>query len=68
MMLPTARIGKVRKVTSASWTSIASRITMTPTSVRTLETMVTMPSVTSVSSAWTSLVIREISTPGRLRV
>ena len=68
MMLPIARTGKVRNVTSASSTSIASRITITPTSVSTLETIVTMPSVTSVSSAWTSLVIREISTPGRLRV
>ena len=68
MMLPTASTGKVRKVISASWASIASRITITPTSVSTLETMVTIPSVTSVSRAWTSLVIREISTPGRLRV
>ena len=47
---------------------MASRITITPTSVSALETIVTMPSVTSVSSACTSLVIREIRTPGRLRV
>ena len=58
----------MRKVTSASWTSSASRITTTPTSVSVLENSVTIPSVTRVSSACTSLVIREISTPGLRRV
>ena len=66
--LPIASSGKVRNVISASWTSIVSRITTTPTSVSMLENSVTIPSVTSVSSACTSLVSREISTPGRLRV
>ena len=56
------------EVTSASATSSESRITTTPTSVSVLENSVTIPSVTSLSSACTSLVIREISTPGRLRV
>ena len=52
-------------MTSASCTSRKSRITTTPTSVSALENRVTMPSVTSWLSASTSLVIREISTPGR---
>ena len=55
-------------VTSASGTSRKSRISTTPTSVSVLENSVITPSVTSVSSACTSLVIREISTPGRRRV
>lgn len=53
---------------SASFTSSSSRITTTPTRVRVLEKIVTTPSVTSCCSASTSLVIREISTPGLLRV
>ena len=62
--LPTASNGNVaRKVTSASGTSSSSRITTVPTSVSVLEKSVTMPSVTSWSSACTSLVRREISTP-----
>jgi hypothetical protein len=60
--------GNVRKVISASGTSRSSRITTTPTSVKVLENRITIPSVTSWSSAWTSLVILEISTPGRFRV
>ena len=43
-------------------------ITTTPTRVRVLEKSVTTPVLISWSSASTSLVIREISTPGRLRV
>jgi hypothetical protein len=58
----------VRKVTSASGTSSASRIAITPSSVSVLENSVTMPSVTRLSRACTSLVNREISTPGLLRV
>ena len=38
-------------------------ITTVPTSVSVLEKSVTMPSVTSWSSAWMSFVSREISTP-----
>ena len=67
-MLATASSGKVRKVISASCTSSSSRITITPTSVSVAWKRVTMPSVTSWLSASMSLVIREISTPGRLRV
>ena len=68
MTLPIASSGKVRKVTSASWTSSASRIATTPSSVSVLENSVITPSVTRLSSAWTSLVSREISTPGLRRV
>ncbi len=68
MTLPIIRIGKVMKVTRASSRSRATRMTTTPTSVSTLENSVTMPSVTRLSSACTSLVMREISTPGRRRV
>ena len=60
--------GRVRKTTSASWASATSMITTTPTNVRVLEKSVTTPVLISWSRASTSLVIREISTPGRLRV
>ena len=43
-------------------------ITTTPTSVSVLEKSVTTPVLINWSSASTSFVIREISTPGRLRV
>ena len=43
-------------------------MTTTPTRVRVLENIVTTPSVTSWFSASTSLVIREIRTPGLRRV
>ena len=56
------------KVTSASFQSSASRITTTPSSVSVLENIVTTPLVTSWFSASTSLVMREISTPGLRRV
>ena len=55
--------GKMRNVSSASSTSSTSRIAIVPTSVSVLENSVTTLSVTSESSAWTSLVIREISCP-----
>jgi hypothetical protein len=54
-------------VTIASSGSSRNRIAATPTSVRVEENSVTIPSVTSWSSACTSLVIREISTPALLR-
>ena len=59
--------GKVRNVTIASAGSSRSRITVMPTSVSVEENSVCMPSVTSWSSACTSLVRREISTPALLR-
>ena len=65
--LPTARIGKVRNVTSASSGSRKTRITAVPISVSVDEKSVTIPSVTSWSSACTSLVSREITTPALLR-
>jgi len=58
-----ARIGKTAKVTSARPGSSSTRITVIPSSVSVEEKSVTIPSVTSWSSACTSLVIREISTP-----
>ena len=61
---PPRRIGKTANVTSASSRSRKSRIAAVPTSVSVAEKSVTMPSVTSWSSAWTSLVRREIRTPG----
>ena len=66
--LPIASSGKVTKVTRASCRSSSSRITTTPTRVSVLEIRVTTPSVTRVSSASTSFVSREISTPGRFLV
>ena len=65
--LATSSTGKVRKVTSASSGSSATRITAVPNSVSVAENSVEMPSVTSWSSAWTSFVSREISTPALLR-
>ena len=67
-MLAIASSGKVRKVIRASLTSSRSRITITPTRVSVAENIVTTPLVTSWLSASTSLVIREISTPGLRRV
>ncbi len=66
--LAIASRGKVRNVIRASGTSSTSRITTTPTSVKVLEKRVITPSVTRLSSACTSFVIREISTPGLRRV
>ena len=54
-------------VISASFASMASRIAAVPISVSDAENSVTIPSVTSWSSACTSLVMREISTPALLR-
>ena len=59
--------GKIRKVSSASFTSSATRITIVPTSVSDELNSVMTVSVTSELSASTSLVILEISTPARLR-
>ena len=67
MMLPTNRTGKVRNVTSARPGSSSTRITAVPISVSVEEKSVWMPSVTSWSSACTSLVMREIRTPVLLR-
>ena len=62
--LPSASSGKVeRNTTTASSTSSSSRITIVPIRVSELENSVTIPSVTSWSSACTSLVRREIRTP-----
>ena len=66
--LPTASSGKVRKVTSASGRSSSRSATTTPSRVSVLEISVTTPSVTRLSRACTSLVRREISTPGLFRV
>ena len=52
------------KVSSARWKSSTSRITTTPIRVRLDWISVARPSSTSWSSASTSLVMREISTPG----
>ena len=68
MTLAIASSGKVRKVISASLTSSRSRITITPTRVSGAENSVTTPLVTSWLSASTSLVMREIRTPGLRRV
>ena len=61
------RTGSTRKVSSASLTSSSSRITAVPMSVSDDWNSVTTPSVTSWSSACTSLVMREMSTPARRR-
>ena len=65
--LPIKSTGKVRKVTSARLGSSTIRMTAVPTSVRVAENRVCIPSVTSWSRAWMSLVSREISTPALLR-
>ena len=65
--LPARSSGKVRKVTSARPGSSRIRITAMPISVSVEEKSVCMPSVTSWSSACTSLVRREISTPALFR-
>ena len=59
--------GKIRKVISASCTSRESRIPTVPISVSAALNSVTTESVTSESSASTSLVMREISTPAGRR-
>ncbi len=59
--------GNTAKVTSASSASRKTRIAAVPISVSEAENSVTTPSVTSWSSACTSLVMREITTPARLR-
>ena len=65
--LATSRTGKVRNVISASSGSSTIRITAVPMSVSVAENSVEIPSVTSWSSACTSFVSREISTPALLR-
>ena len=55
--------GMIRNVSSASCTSSRSRITIVPSSVSVEVKSVTTESVTSESSAWTSFVMREMSTP-----
>ena len=66
-MLLAATSGNTRNETSASLRSSRQRITIVPTSVSVDWKSVTTLSVTSWSSASTSLVIREMSTPaGRL--
>ena len=59
--------GKISSVSSASCTSNAKRIAIVPMSVSDAWNSVTTLSVTSESSASTSLVIREISTPAGRR-
>ena len=64
---PPPSSGKMRNVNRASLTSSTSRITTVPRSVSPAWNSVTTESVTRLSSASTSLVMREISTPaGRL--
>ena len=58
-----ATTGMMRNVSSASCTSRSSRITIVPTSVSVEVNSVTTESVTSESSACTSFVMREMSTP-----
>ena len=55
--------GNTRKVSSASCASRTNRIAAVPISVSDEPNSVTTPSVTSWSSACTSLVSREMSTP-----
>ena len=55
--------GKIRNVSSASSRSSQTRIAIVPMSVSVLWNSVTMLSVTSESSACTSLVMREMSWP-----
>ncbi len=63
-MLLAASSGNVAtNTTSASSTSSNNRMMTVPTSVRLAENSVTIPSVTSWSSACTSFVRREIRTP-----
>ena len=64
---PPARKGNTQNVISASFKSSVSRITAVPTSVRPDWNSVTTESVTRLSSASTSLVMREISTPAGRR-
>ena len=62
-----ASSGNTENVISASWGSSTIRITIEPISVSPAWKSVTTESVTRLSSASTSLVMREISTPaGRL--
>ena len=64
---PPSRKGNTPNVISASFGSSVIRITIVPSSVRPDWNSVTTESVTRLSSASTSLVMREISTPaGRL--
>ena len=64
---PAATNGTTQNVSRASFTSRNSRTATAPTSVRPAWNSVTTESVTRLSSASTSLVMREISTPaGRL--
>jgi hypothetical protein len=60
---PIPSTGKTRNVTSASCQSSTSRITAVPTSVSDEPNSVTIPSLTSWSSACTSFVRREMITP-----
>ena len=64
---PAAITGKIKNVSSASFMSSTTRITIVPTSVSDELNSVITVSVTSESSASTSLLIREISTPAGTR-
>ena len=64
---PAAITGKIKNVSSASFTSSTTRITIVPTSVSDELNSVITVSVTSESSASTSLVIRDTRTPARRR-
>ena len=66
-MEPPARNGTTISVSAASRASSTNRITSVPISVSDDWISVTAPSVTSWSSASTSLVIRDTSTPARRR-
>ena len=59
--------GKIRNVSSASWTSKYSRMTIEPMSVSDALKSVMTVSVTSEFSASTSFVMREMSTPAGRR-
>ena len=60
---PIPSTGKIRKQSSASCQSSKTRIAAVPMSVSDEPNSVTTPSETSWSSACTSLVMREMSTP-----
>ena len=61
--LPAMMKGKMQKVSSARRRSSVSRITIVPSSINPAWKSVTTESVTRLSSASTSLVMREIRTP-----
>ena len=67
MPVAAAISGNTLHVASASRQSSVNRITAAPNSERVFETDDVRPSVTSVCSASTSFVRREIKTPARVR-